>query len=516
MGMAMAMGEISFIALCGVMLTGAWVFYWIWWRPMKVERGLKEQGIRGHPYRLLFGNKKEEARLRKEALSKPVGSLSHNIVGRVIPFVHHTIQTYGEMSLSWNGRTPIVYVTDPELVKDILFNKFGHFERDKLNPLTKLLVKGLVSYDGEKWATHRRIINPAFHPEKLKGMLPAFSTSCSELITRWERLADSKGSCEVDMWPELQILSRDVISRSAFGSSYEEGRRIFELQYELAHLVVQAAMSIYIPGFRFLPTKKNKRMKEIAREVRALLEEMVNKREEILKKGGGSTNDLLGLLLKYNQEHDISKDVRMSIDDVIEECKLFYFAGQETTSVLLTWTMIVLSIHPEWQLKAKEEVLQVFGRNKPDFDGLNHLKIVTMILYEVLRLYPPVVMLNRYTNKKIRLREISFPSGVLFSMPVVFLHHSKELWGEDAQEFNPERFSGGVLNATNNHVSFYPFGWGPRLCIGQNFALLEAKMALTMILQHFQFELSPSYCHAPHKGLTLEPQYGAQIILHKL
>lgn len=139
-----------------------------------------------------------------------------------------------------------------------------------------------------------------------------------------------------------------------------------------------------------------------------------------------------------------------------------------------------------------------------------------MILYEVLRLYPPATFLNRRTYKDMELGGIKYPAGINLMLPLLFIHHDPDIWGKDASEFNPARFADGISNATKHQGAFFPFGGGPRICIGQNFALLEAKMALCAILQRFSFELSPSYTHAPYTVITLHPQHGAQIRLKKI
>ncbi|KAF7836591.1 cytochrome P450 CYP72A219-like [Senna tora] len=183
----------------------------------------------------------------------------------------------------------------------------------------------------------------------------------------------------------------------------------------------------------------------------------------------------------------------MNTQDVMNECKLFYLAGQETTSSLLNWTIVLLSRFPSWQQKAREEVNLVFGSNTPDYDGL-----------------------NRLVRKDTKLGNMTLPATSQILIPIIMIHQDPELWGEDAKEFKPERFSEGILKATRGQTIYLPFGGGPKQCIGQNLALLEVKMALSLILQNFSFQLSPSYAHAPAGLLILEPQYGTPIILHRL
>ncbi|GLT63474.1 hypothetical protein SLA2020_360370 [Shorea laevis] len=210
------------------------VVYVIWWRPKSLEKQLRQQGIRGTSYKLLHGDRKEIKKYTREALSKPM-TLDHQISPRASPFFHQMVHKYGKVSLSWNGTRPRLTVGEPEIMR-----------------------RGLARLEGERWAKHRRLITPAFHLDKLKRMVPAFETSCSGLIDRWEKLIGPQGSREIDVAPEFQNLASDVIARTAFGSSFEEGKRIFELLRELTKLVFESFNKIYIPGFRFIPTKKNK------------------------------------------------------------------------------------------------------------------------------------------------------------------------------------------------------------------------------------------------------------------
>ncbi|PHT44233.1 Secologanin synthase [Capsicum baccatum] len=494
------------------------VLNWVWFRPKKLEKLLRKQGLKGNSYRILFGDMKDSSRMIKEATAKPMNLFDDDVAPRILPFILDSIKKYGKNSFVWMGPNPQVLIMDPELIKEVLSKNYL-YQKPRGNPFLALLVQGLVSFEEDKWAKHRKIVNPAFHLEKLKHMLPAFYLSCSEMLRKWEDVVPVGGSHEIDVWPDLQQLSCDVISRTAFGSSYEEGRKIFELQKEQAQHLIKASLSVYIPGWRFLPTKRNKRMKEINKNVRSSIRGIIDKRLKAMEAGEADNKDLLGILLESNfkeiEQHG-NKKFGMTIEEVIEECKLFYFAGAETTSVLLIWTLVLLSRYQDWQARAREEVLQVFESGKPDFDGLNRLKVVTMILYESLRLYPPATSIIRRANKDIVLGEVSIPADVLISLPVIILQHDKEIWGEDANKFNPERFREGISSATKGQVTYFPFAWGPRICIGQNFAMLEAKMAVSMILQSFSFELSPSYTHAPQSIITMQPQFGCPLIFHKL
>lgn len=134
----------------------------------------------------------------------------------------------------------------------------------------------------------------------------------------------------------------------------------------------------------------------------------------------------------------------------------------------------------------------------------------------MLRLYPPAPILLRDIPKDTKLGDTNLPSGTGVTLPIILLHYDHNVWGTDAHEFKPERFAEGILSATKGRFAYVPFGGGTRTCIGQNFAMIEAKLALSMVLQSFSFELSPLYAHAPFLIISLQPQQGVPIILHRL
>ncbi|KAA8524080.1 hypothetical protein F0562_010489 [Nyssa sinensis] len=225
--------------------------------------------------------------------------------------------------------------------------------------------------------------------------------------------------------------------------------------------------------------------------------------------------DFLGLLMKAN--HDADEDNRITVDEVADECKNFYFAAHETTATLLSWTILLLAIHTDWQEKARQEVLKLFGQQHPNSEGIGRLKMMNMIINESLRLYPPVIALLRKVKCAVKLGNFILPFNTNLNIPTLAFHHDPQLWGEDVNLFKPERFSEGVAKATNNNpAAFQTFGLGPRICVGMNFANNEAKIALSMLLQRYTFTLSPAYIHSPVHMLMVRPQHGVQVILHAL
>ncbi|KAL1167451.1 hypothetical protein V6Z11_A05G019600 [Gossypium hirsutum] len=343
--------------------------------------------------------------------------------------------------------------------------------------------------------------------ENLKLLVPLVARRVTHMLDKWSAMSTNTGEIEIEVCEWFQTLTEDVITRTAFGTSYEDGKAIFRLQAQQMVLAAEAFQKVFIPGYRFLPTKRNIRFWKLDS---ILIDGRKNKLGNTVQEKG--PKDLLGLMMQAS-----NSSPNVTVHDIIEECKSFFFAGKQTTSNLLTWTTVLLAMHPRWQVLAREEVLKVCGsRDIPSKDDVVKLKTLTMILNESLRLYPPTIATIRRAKIDAKLGGYMIPRDTELLIPILAVHHDQTIWGNDANEFNPARFSEGVARAAKHPVGFIPFGLGVRTCIGQNLAILQAKLTLSIILQRFSFRLAPTYQHAPTVLMLLYPQYGAPIIFQPL
>ncbi|KAK9931733.1 hypothetical protein M0R45_018999 [Rubus argutus] len=411
-----------------------------WWTPTRLQNLMALQGIKGPSYRLIHGNTKQISDMKKETVSSSTTLFSHNTFSQVQPHIHLWTKRYGKIYLQWNGCQAQLVITEPEMCREILENKDGSFL--KLMPqgnIKKLKGDGLPRSVGAKWAKLRKLADQAYHGESLKSMIPA-----------------------------MIVGTETMLQRTAFGSSYLEGLSVFERIIKLSSFIFKSPVKHRLPGIR---THDEVESEKLDKEIRDTLLDIVRKRENKAMTTGGEENfgsDFLGLLIKTR--HDSNDNKRISVEDLVNECKTFCFARQETINAL-TWTIFLLALHTDWQEEARKEVLEVFGKQAPNPNNIFKLKTHSTM--------------------------------------------SHKLWGQDVQLFNPERFSEGVAKASrNNRAAFLPFGMGPSNLRGLQLCDHRSKIVLSMILQRHTITISPTYVHSPCEFLTLQPKHGVQVVLH--
>ncbi|TVU50627.1 hypothetical protein EJB05_02005, partial [Eragrostis curvula] len=483
-------------------------------RPENIRKKLRKQGVKGPEPTLLYGNTREMKRIQQEL--KLVQTQDDNdYISTLFPHFLVWRKTYGPVFLYSTGALEILHVSDTEMVKDI-----GHWtpaELGKPNYLKKsrkaLFGGGLFTVNGDEWAYQRKIIAPEFFMEKIKGMIQLIEDATAPVLGAWDSMFDdAEGSREIVVDDYLRNLSADVIARACFGSSFTRAEGIFCKLRQLQKLLSQQdGLAGFSLLWKYLPTKINREIRKLDEEVRLLILDVITEHNNSMN------NDFLHAIINGASDRRSHDSISESEEFIIANCKTIYFAGHETTAVTLIWCLMLLATHPEWQERARAEALEACrGRATLDVDILRRLKILTMVIQETLRLYPPASLMMREALTDVKIGGLDVPRGTIIQVAKLMLHLDRNAWGLDASEFRPDRFANGVAAACKPAHMYMPFGLGPRTCLGQNLAMTELKVVLARLLSRFSFSLSPSYRHAPAFRLTIEPGFGMPLIVTRL
>ncbi|RVW81360.1 Cytochrome P450 714A1 [Vitis vinifera] len=429
------------------------------------------------------------------------------------------------------GNRQHLYVNHPEMVKEM--NQSTSLELGKPSYVTKTLApmlgNGILRSNGNTWAHQRRIVAPEFFMDKVKGMVGLMLESAQPLLTKWEDCIQAHGGVSADVMvnEDLRSASADVISRVCFGSSYGKGKQIFSKLRSLQQLITNRAFLFGVPSFRFLWANKQKELKNLEREVESLIWKAVKEREqECLETSTlSSDKDLMQLLLE-SAINDPNLGQASSKRFIVDNCKSIYFAGHESTAVAASWCLMLLALHPDWQARIRAEIAEVCGDNMPDADSITKMKwVVFCCLHFNINDYgdsrnPAAVSTGSIRVKGsaggIQVGNFIVPKGVCIWTLIPTLHRDTDIWGPDANQFKPERFENGVSKACKFPQAYIPFGLGPRLCLGRNFAMVQLKIILSLIISKFTFTLSPTYRHFPVYRMIVEPGDGVHIRIRKI
>ncbi|PON69531.1 Cytochrome P450 [Parasponia andersonii] len=486
--------------------------------PRRLRSLMSKQGISGPPPSLLLGNileiKNSRASKNAAVLAVPAGEspAEHNCANLLFPFFEKWRKLYGQVFMFSLGNTQILYVNEPDVVREITTCT----SLDLGKPLYQakergaLLGQGILTSNGTVWAHQRKVLAPELYMDKVKGMVNLITESATTLLNTWNTKIEAEGgTADVKIDSYMRSFSGDVISRACFGSNYVKGEEIFQKLRSLQEAMSKKIFLTGVPGTRYLPTKSNREAWALEAEVASLILDVVKER-----KAAGYEKDLLQMVMEGAQNSMLSQEDTDRF--IVDNCKNIYLAGYETTAVSATWCLMLLAANQDWQDRVRQEVLQVCQGRTPDYDMLRKLKQLTMVIHEALRLYPPVTVVSREAFKDMKFGDINVPKGLNVWTMVVTLHTDPEIWGPDAYKFDPNRFANGITGACKLPHLYMPFGVGPRVCLGQNLAMVELKLLIALLVSNFSFALSPAYRYAPALRLVVEPENGVDLLVTKL
>ncbi len=416
-----------------------------------------------------------------------------------IDFLEKTAQDYPSIARFRFAHLPMVLLTEPDTVKHILqTNNKNYAKGIEYEHLKPVLGEGLLTSEGDFWLRQRRLSQPAFHKEKISHFTAKMVHFTNEMVQNWKT---KKGF--FDIHSEMMHLALQIVSSTLL--SYELKTEVHEVENALEIAInesyhrIQALINypLWLPVPRNLKYAKSR--ESLDKVVNSIIEERRNSKKEY--------HDLLDMLMNVR---DLDTGEGMSDKQLRDEVMTIFLAGHETTANALTWAFYLLSENPEVEKKFFEEIDGVLGNRLPTFDDLKNLTYITEIIHESLRLYPPAWIIGRtaLADDEIKGYEINKGDNIMVSP---YQMHRSHLYWENPDKFIPERFSAEKMKEMHKFV-YFPFGGGPRFCIGNNFALLEMQIILAMVGQQFklkhrtghQVELDPVITLRPKNGMPME------------
>jgi cytochrome P450 len=415
-----------------------------------------------------------------------------------LTFIH---REYGDFVRT---RLPLqlYFVADPACIEEILVKKAEVFRKDRTSRLLSRVVgNGLLVNEGDSWRRQRRLLQPAFHHRQLQSYAAVMVGAIERAAAAWQ-----PGQVR-NVHEDMMAVTLNIVAEALFGSDVSAdaghmGRIISDLMEEFGRILGLAAR--FQPP-AWVPTTANRRLRASARKVDRVILGIIEARRQSQSDAG--QDDLLSLLIRARDEDGST----MTAAQVRDEAVTLFLAGHETTALALTYSLYLLATHPECQARLADELHRVLGGRTPGLADLESLKYTDAVVLEAMRLYPPAWVMARQALTEVEIGPYRFPKGAEFVISPWVLHRDPKNF-DDPEAFKPERWDGDLAHRLPR-FAYFPFGGGPRVCIGNRFAMMEAKLVLAVAIQRFRFEATPETVLALLPSVTLRPRQGVRLRL---
>ena len=397
-------------------------------------------------------------------------------------------------------------ITHPSGVEHVLKTRGRNYRKpDRFNaPVRMLAGNGILAAEGDTWLQNRRLMQPAFHRQRLAGLVAQMAESAERAAERWARLADE--GAEVEIGEEMLRLTLRIVGTTLFSHDLSGEANTLGRAIRTAFPWVSRRMTLPFAPPIWVPTRENREFAAARDVVHRTVDAMIQER----RRTGGERPDLLQMLL---DAQDAETGARMDDRQVRHEALTLMIAGHETAAASLSWMWYLLARTPGAAGTLRKELDSVLGGRTPGADDLARLPYTRAVFDETLRLYPPAWGQPRESVEEDEIGGCRIPARNIVMVCQWVTHRRPDLW-ERPDEFVPDRFTGAAREAIVPW-SYYPFGGGARQCIGNAFAIMEAQVILATLAQRYQPELVPGQEVVPDATFTLRPRHGVRMRIRR-